>query len=250
MTPEAALRLIDGDGQVVEDTYNHEQLQQIIERQEAELCGYRLRVSNLQRKLRDLQGVEPEAGDVKTVLDYWAQRVYEEGWWPARKPTFKPGSDRWTSTRARLKEKWTAPQLCEAVEGALLDASKSKDRLARQGRQFSRSWIDATSIFRSNERTEHFYEQAHDPNMERVKATRELPEELQAKLATGELGWLLQRCDCGHMHLEHCLPLPEEWTIPAMVGWEPCLVRGCECTAFDDIHTQAQEWLRRREARA
>lgn len=229
---DSALRLIDADGVVVaENSHTLQELQDLNQRQAAELNGYRLRLANLQREIRDLQGVEPEAEEVRMVLGYWAKRVVEEGWY-TRRPTFKPGDERWSAVRGRLKSDWTAEQLFEVVEGAL----------AQPRQKMKRAWLDATSIFRNERNASQHYEFAQDPRMERVKAARELPEEFQAGIDNGELKGLLERCDCGHLRMAHCYPLKPEWTIPEMVGWQPCLSGGCDCMDFDDIQTRMAEW--------
>jgi len=49
---------------------------------------------------------------------------------------------------------------------------------------------------------------------------------------------MLERCDCGHMRLEHSKADPNRF------GAQPCLHGGCECIDFDNLHRLADEWLR------
>jgi len=219
---EPKLTLIDTETGEVVDGHSREELELLNERLGAELNGYRLRLGNLQREIRDLQGVEPEAEEIRLVLDYWAKRVVEEGWF-SRKPSFRPGSEAWVAVRARLKDRWTAEQLCLVVDGVLAQPKESTKR----------AWIHATSIFRNERNCSLHFENAQDPRLERVRGVRELPEELQRAVLTGEIAHLLARCDCSHLRLSHSYPLEPLWVPENMVGWEPC--RECECMDFDTV---------------
>lgn len=218
---EPKLTLIDtATGEVV-DGHSHEELTLLNERLGAELNGYRLRLANLQKEIRDLQGVEPEAEDIRFVLSYWAKRVIEEGWF-TRKPSFRPGSEAWVAVRARLKDNWTTEQLCLVVDAVLAQPKGS----------VKRAWIHATSIFRNERNCSLHFENAQDPRMERVRGVRELPVELQKAVMTGEVAQLLARCECSHLRLQHSYPLEPLWVPENMVGWEPC--RECICMDFGD----------------
>lgn len=49
--------------------------------------------------------------------------------------------------------------------------------------------------------------------------------------------YLLVRCDCGHLNMEHG-KADHRW-----FGARPCLMADCECTDFEDLHRLADEWL-------
>src|SRR5687767_14176147 len=90
------LHLVDHNGQaepICADCVNYEW----------DLKGKRLQIAKLEHQLARTEGTEPEAADVRTVLEHWAKRVVEEGWW-SRRPAFRPGHPRWSACAARLRE--------------------------------------------------------------------------------------------------------------------------------------------------
>lgn len=234
------LRLVNDDGEIVHGAPSYEDLQTIVEELKSKLAGSALQIGNLKRELRDLQGLEPEAGSVRIVLDYWARRVKEEGWW-SKLPTFKPGSNRWSAVRGRLKDDWTSEQLCEAVEGAL-------HSLGQRAPRPPRAWADATSIFRNEENCSRNFEAAHDPRLERVKAMRELPVEVQRMIERDNLRPFLARCLCGHLMLAHAPP--DARALRVCVHPE-CLVQGEDgCGDFEELAAAVAgaraRWLEKR----
>lgn len=192
----------------------------VIKRMEGELHGYRLRYDNLERELHNAQGQEPEAENVKVSLDYWARRAVEEGWW-SQTPRFKPGDARWRAVRARQKE-GRSPLDCNiASEGALL-----QDR-----RQTKREWVDAKSVFGTNENFERSFERAKDPMLDRVRSNiLTLPRDLHRK----DVERLLERCDCGHRFYHHHKQVwaaVGKYADDEVLGLFAC--DGCDCLHFE-----------------
>ena len=151
---------------------------------------------------QELKRVTPDDENVRMVLDYWADRAVELGWW-SRRPLFEPGDERWQPVRGRLRTR-TVDESYLAIEGAF---SQSKH-------QTKRAYVDATSIFRNNKNFEQHLERAVDVDMENVRVRRQLPPEL-AKLDEDRLAALARRCDCSHLLMEHYAPSPP-------LGKEPC----------------------------
>jgi hypothetical protein len=177
------------------------------------------------RNLRaDLEAAQPDDRAVRAVLDYWADRVQQEGWW-SRRPLFKPGDQRWQAVRGRLKDGRTV-QDCElAVEGALLGDRK----------RIRREWIDATSVFRNNENFERHLERAVDRDQENVVVRRALPAELAA-LDADQLAYLAERCGCGHLRLFHV-------GCAETAGRQVCA--RCGCGDYHDEGETVEQWAAR-----
>lgn len=195
-----------------------------LQMKERELRGYALRLARAEGDLRHLQGIEPQAEDVRAVLSHWATRVTEEGWWSVE-PKYKPGDERWSAVRARLRDEYAVDYCCIAVEGALMQPKS----------QVKREWLDAKCLFRNGANLERAYERAQDPRLERVLGLKALPPELVGL----NLGYLADHCDCGHLRLEHAPSRPED-------GEQPC--HRCRCSDFDDIHQRADEFIAKQMA--
>lgn len=212
-----------------------EERETTIEMQGRELNGYRLRLAAKEKELARVQGVAPDAGDVKQVLDRWASRVIEEGWW-SRKPAYRPGHPRWSTVSARLQEPEYDIQYClEVVEGALF--STGRDCRGCGQKLPKREWLDATSIF-SAKNIERHYERAQDPYCQRVRKALKLPPAAEKLFGDPALPYLLEECDCGHVRLDHSKG------DPARDGTQPCLVHGCWCEDYSDTDRRADEWLK------
>lgn len=216
-----SLRLVDTDtGEVVDGCPDCARLADLVAEQEEHLAmlnrdlkGYRLRLSAKEKEVAELHGTEPNSQKVIEVLNRWADRMVEEGWWRTR-PKFKPGDQRWTAVRGRLREKRTVDECFQVIEGSLLG-----------GRRTKREWVDASSIFRNNENFERHLERYRDPAQTMVHARRELPPELRVP---GMVEALCERCDCGHLRIYH-LALPET------DGAELC--RDCDCGGYSTVFT-------------
>lgn len=217
------LRAVDSNGEV-----------QSSEEKCADCVGYerdlrskRLRIGLLEKRLSQAEGTDPDAPEVRAVLDYWATRVVEEGWWQ-RKPAYRPGHARWTMVGSRLKEPEYDIDYCmTVVEGALTQSRWSCNSCGSV--KPKREWLDALSLFREGNIEKH-YERARDEHMERVKALRKLPPELQ----DADLTFLTQRCDCGHLRMEHSKPDP--WREHRT----PCLM-DCWCDGFSDYEHRVEK---------
>jgi hypothetical protein len=197
---------------------------QVIERQNAELNGYRLRVSRLERDLAAKQAADPDAGQVRTVLDWWADRATETGWW-SRRPMFKPGDHRWRAVKNPLQDGREVDYLLVVVDGAFMQPRQ----------QVKREWLEPKTIF--GNMIETHFERAQDSDMERVRALRVLPKEI---VEDPFLPDLCLPCDhCGHIELDH-----QKWSLALE---QPCLVHGCHCTGYDDLHARCERWKAERE---
>lgn len=222
------LRSVDTRSGEVHDHSSHEDLQTQLDMAARELAGYRIRLARAEAEVRRVQGDAPEAGEVKSCLDYWAKRVVEEGWW-SRLPAFKPGHPRWSAVSARLQEpEYDPTYLTTVVEGALMQPRS----------QLKREWIDAQSIFKQGNLERH-YERALDPRAERVRQVMQLPDDL----LYADLKVLAAKCDCGHLSIAH-----SRWMDPHYGYERPCLFHGCECLGFDDIFQRAEAWKAERAA--
>lgn len=186
----------------------------------AELNGYRLRVGRLEREIARRQAVEPDAIKVRTVLDWWADRALETGWW-SRRPMFHPGDHRWKAARGQLVEGREVEYLLVVVDGAFMQPK----------REVKREWLEPKTIFGSM--IECHFERAQDHGLERVRALRVLPKEI---VNDPFLPSLCTPCDhCGHIELDH-----QKWSLTLE---QPCLVHGCACDAYDDFHSRAEAWI-------
>lgn len=171
-------------------------------------------ITVLRSDLATAMGEEPEADNIVGVLDYWANRVVELGWW-SRRPISPPASDRWRAVRARLAEGRSPEYIRLAVDGALL---QKKERTKRE-------YVDIASICKPRS-VEWNYERLKDPRLQWVRPVQEAPVSLRERWL--EVVDLADMCDCGHIRLDH---QRFAW------GQEPeCLVHGCHCEAFDDLH--------------
>ena len=171
---------------------------------------------------QEIGRITPDDENVRMVLDYWADRAVELGWW-SRRPLFEPGDERWQPVRGRLRTR-TVDESYLAIEGAF---SQSKH-------QTKRAYVDATSIFRNNKNFEQHLERAVDVDMENVRVRRQLPPEL-AGMDEERLAALSRRCDC-FMGEERFLT-PEgprsfvetagtEQTVLTRAGWALAQIRG------------------------
>jgi len=212
------LTLVDtATGEVVEDERDF-----LIEQLQADLKGKQIAIGKLKRELKELRSVEPEAKEIREVLDYWRA---------ACKPRaiIAPGGERWEKVRARFKDKleiegeprppWTIAELKLAVDGALLDpwlngtAPKSK------------GYLDAKTIFKGPEQVERLKDLALRLQFEVGMTAKQLIEASRTLSAVG-LDWkhLLAPCLCGHTRVEH--------RRSDNILWDDCLTPGCECGEF------------------
>ena len=195
----------------------------LIEQLQNELAGKSLRIGKLSREVARIQGLEPDAEQVRWVLAYWRDRI-------SPKAKIVPGSERWSKVKARLKEGFTYEELMCAVDGALLS-----DFHREEGH------LDAKTIFKSTETTEAHRDRALAPGAERLHALERIPRELAEHAFLEEN--LLTRCDyCQCLSLGHSKPDPfRDYR-------RPCLT--CEdCDDFCDEDYRADLWVREHERR-
>lgn len=220
--------VVDDNGEVVEAETENE-LRVIVQKQQGTIKGWMLRCDALEKQLGLKQSTAPDSARVRDVLNHWADTAVETGWW-SRRPFFKPGHLRWKTVSARLGERDDQGALVYSVE--YLKTVADRALAQRKGGRVKQAFVDAKSIYLEGN-LESFYEEAVDPNG-RLRAT--LPEEFQ-RMSDTDLEWLVRRCDCGHFQYKHSMRgVPPE-------GNCPCA--DCDCHDFDDIHTRADEWLRR-----
>jgi hypothetical protein len=184
------------------------ELNELLERKERELIGYRLRCGKLERELAEQHSTEPEAEDVKQVLLYWRPRCMPKAKVVPASPRWKKVRDRLHETDVETGEPYTVVQLCEAVEGALLS-----DYHRAHG------YLDAETIFRDSGTV--------DRHIARFRSSDALPAPVLPPELRGQgMAYLLERCSCGHLRLEHSRSVPP-------YGFQGCLSPGCECIDYD-----------------
>jgi hypothetical protein len=205
-------------GEITDDAPPYEEALKHLEISERKMRGYDLLIAKLRKDLEEVQGNAADSHEIRQVLEYWKARM--------SKPRCKviPGSERWKKVKARLKEGFTPDDLGTAVEGAC----------ASEGHRVHDA-LEAATIFKSPDTVEKHIERAMDFKTRFNVWPTQIPQEL----ATTELAYLLEACDCTHARMEHARA--DEY------GLQGCHL--CECVHFDTIHEQIDEF-NRREKRA
>lgn len=193
----------------------------LIEQLQGELGGKSMAIGKLKREVARVQGMEPDAEQVRWVLAYWRDRV---------KPKAKivPGSERWSKVKARLKEGFTYEELMVAVDGALLSDFHREN-----------GYLDAKTIFKEHDVVEGHRDRALAPDADKLYALAAIPREIAEHPEVQ--GVLIALCDCGCPLVVHSKADPfRDWR-------RPCLL--CDCEDFDDTERMADEWAREYERR-
>lgn len=215
------LHVIPGSGEVVACVGCHDK-DILIEQLQGELSGKSMAIGKLKREVARVQGMEPEAEQVRWVLAYWRDKV-------SPRAKIVPGSERWSKVKARLKEGFSYEELMTAVDGALISDFHREN-----------GYLDAKTIFRDSATVEAHRDRAIDPGSGKLYALASLPSEIVNHPWRDD--WLLARCDCGCLFMDHSKP------DPFRDYQRPCL--SCEdCADFDDSDRKAEAWMVERERR-
>jgi hypothetical protein len=226
---KSQLRLIHGaSGEGRDGCPQCEAKDGLVDELSSKLNGALSELGKLTKRLARAQGVDPEAEDIRDVLGFWRVRCM-----PAAKIVV--GSERWENVAGLLAMKnaaggkcYTPLSLKAAVTGALLSEWHVENRRLDIFAVADKRLV--SSIDKHIERAVGFKRRTG------VSALTVVDE-----LAGEGVAWLAERCECGHLWIEHLRGGART------DGSQPCAT--CGCSNFgQSLDERVEQWMREQAA--